>query len=249
MAMVELRFDDYAKAKPTILGVSGMTGIGRRRFISEALRKANILSRPSYKFPSFSLDDLQSIEDFIVNLYGLGFTNDFDLASIGGLSYPQKLDTALKMVKDVQVLGELFMVVDKGCIVRHDRTITPWFYDLMTRMNQSISNPSLIICLVSKYNPKRLISIQNEDLFGVNLHGLSDTEVSGLLNRCLKLYDRECSIDDFETLARTIKDFPGQVFFTIDLIERIGLRSVLKNLDAVRNYKREMCNTPQKLDS
>ncbi|MBK7101023.1 MAG: hypothetical protein IPH63_04410 [Flavobacteriales bacterium] len=227
MASIEQRFDDYAKAKPVVLNVSGMIGIGRRRFMLEALRKASVLSRPSYKFPSFSLDDLQSIEDFIVNVYGLGLSEELDLALISGLEYSAKVDLAVRLLRDIREMGEYLLVLDGGCIIRHDRTITPWFHDVMSRLEAMPQTQRLSICLVSKFNPLRIVSIQNDWFYNINLHGLTATETSGLMSRCFGLYGIDCDVDDFNSLMQSIRDFPGQVFFAVELIENIGVAAAL----------------------
>ncbi|MES2765126.1 MAG: toll/interleukin-1 receptor domain-containing protein, partial [Bacteroidota bacterium] len=69
----EERIYDFDKPTPTTIIVSGLTSIGRRKFIKHVLINSNKI-RSYYTPPVITLDSRNSIEDLIIKLYGLGYS-------------------------------------------------------------------------------------------------------------------------------------------------------------------------------
>ena len=80
----EERIYEFDKPTPVCLIVSGMFSIGRRKFIKHALVNSNKI-RAQYFPPSIILDSRNSIEDLIIKIWGLGYSQ-LDEKEILGLS-------------------------------------------------------------------------------------------------------------------------------------------------------------------
>ena len=80
---VEERFDDYDNEPPLVFIASGLNSIGRKSFIRHSLKKSNVI-RDSYEFPQVSMDESDSIEDFILKINDLGFTDQIKTEDLFG---------------------------------------------------------------------------------------------------------------------------------------------------------------------
>ena len=77
----EERIDDFDKPKPTCVIAAGIKEIGRRSLLKRCYIKSNLISN-SYESPLISLNDQESLEDFIFKVYDLGLSKEYDTTKL-----------------------------------------------------------------------------------------------------------------------------------------------------------------------
>ena len=81
VSQFEERFDSMDMHSPNCVFTCGLHKIGRKSFSKYALKKSNII-KDSYSFPNISLEIDESVEDFILKIYDLGFSEKIDLDNL-----------------------------------------------------------------------------------------------------------------------------------------------------------------------
>jgi len=223
----EERMDDLDKSKPVCIIASGIPGIGRRALIKHCIFKSN-LKKSSYPFPQILLNYSESIEDFILKIYDLGFTEKTDLTNLLTMEMHDKVRIAISLISDLQRQKEILFIDDNGALIDHDGRIADWFSLIL---EEEGLEAKLTICVSAKFR-YRIYNDNNvtkERLFSLSVDELEKKEREGLLSRCLEFENLELDKEDIRFIARLLSGFPEQVFFSVEMLKRDGLSSLKKN--------------------
>lgn len=229
----EERIDDYEKKTPRCIIATGIKSIGRTTLAKKCIYKTNI-KKSSYQFPMITIDDKESIEDFIFKLYDLGLTSDIDLEKLMEKKVEEKEKIVVQLLLDIQNQQEIIFVEDNGCIINHDGEMSQWFFNAI--LSNDLSN-KVTICLISRFRctsfSKKSSYDDRENFMKFEVDELSKVERNGLLNRYLEFENIPLDIEDFKIISNLLVGYPEQVFFTVTLIRE-------KGLDYVKNHTEEI---------
>lgn len=233
----ETRIDDVDQSRPACIIASGLTRIGRSKFLSHAIVKSNLVSS-SFSPIKIMLDRVDSIEDFIIKLFDTGLTNSSskDLENLLTIKIENKVRILSKMLLDVQSAKETLFVEDGGCVVSHSREIAGWFKDSIKAI-KNISNP--VLCIASAYRPNPAEVRREPLIYAVEIPELLPKERSGLLRRLLDVHQIEMSTDDFNFFALQLKGFPEEVFYCVNLILDLGIKGAKNEVNQLTEFNRE----------
>lgn len=240
LEIFEERIDNFEMKKPKCIIATGFNSNGRRTFLKYALEKTNLVDS-FYKPNTVYLDSNDSIEDFILKIYDLGFSsNDNQLIDLMNKSIDFKINFAISLLVDIQNANELLLILDNGCLVTFERKISAWFIKIISSCD--IDNYP-VVCAASKYKIRKDDLSQN-DLFTIAIDELNLSERKRLFKRLLEIYKLSTiSHDDFELIASQFNGFPEQVLFTVENINRFGIRHVIKNLQEIREFNDEKASS------
>lgn len=229
---VEERFDDFSRSTPTVFVASGLTSIGRKSFIKNSLRKASVI-RESYEMPQISLDSSDSVEDFILKLDDLGFTENKDLSGLLRISVNEKISMAIELCKTIINEKERLLIEDMGSIISRDGIFIDWFQEIVASVSD---NQHLTFCIASKFRPKNKISYQNDSYYIEEIPELEKSERDGLLVRYSKFKNMDISKEDMGFFSRLLTGYPEQVIYTVDSIAESSVFEVRKNSHLIQEY-------------
>ncbi len=241
--LLEERIDDLQKMNPLIIIASGLPKIGRRTFIKNALIKTNTIPKESYEFPSITLNSRESIEDFIVKIYDLGFSEEYDFPNLLETPLDKKIDLALKLIRDFQDFNEVILIEDTGGIIHHDRSFVNWFEDVLERWRSFELKDQTTICIASQFKPSHRVTIGYDDIFHIDLKELSKIETAGLLKRLSTIQNITIETSSLKEINESLNGFPEQVHYCVDLLLRLGEKSLLKEFNLVRDYQKSIFNS------
>jgi tetratricopeptide (TPR) repeat protein len=236
---VEERLDDISSPTPHSLIASGFPKVGRKTFLKKSLFKANVLLNESFDFPLVTMNDRESIEDFIIKIYDLGVSEDRIFPDFLKTDLDEKVKIAGQLLLDVQKAKEIVLIDDGAGIVLADRTIAEWFKRLSTWLVTN-GEPRITICIGAKFRIRHDIVTNTSNIFSVDIPELSRTERAGLLKRYAEISGINLSAEDLEFLLDKVNGFPGQIHYCIDSIKRSSMREVKKNIDSVIDYQKEL---------
>jgi hypothetical protein len=229
----EERIDDYSKKKPIVIIASGITGVGRRTFLHNALCKTNI-TEYSHKPSAIILDRNVSIEDFIFKLNDLGLVDFGDeLLSLTSKSIDEKIVIIHKIMKADYDTKEIIYLVDDGSIVNYKRELSEWF---IKTINSYKENFFPIFCMASRYNVSFRNRPRNEAYYFIELNELDFDERKRLLNKLLEIENIKLNKNDFDDISNLLFGLPEQAMFAVELLCQDNLSSITSKLPILREY-------------
>ncbi len=231
----EERIFNYEILAPVAIVASGFPAIGRRKLLFHNLKNSNKI-REYYKPPFIYLGNRDSIENFIINVYDLGYSEKVDLTNLRLMKIEDKIRLAVKFTKDIKLSGNILFIEDNYCIVGREGSIANWYKIIL----KTFKDENLILfCIVSR-NKVRPSTILHEDyLLSLNVPGLEKKERKALFHACLEIEKIVLSVSDFNLISELFSGFPGEVFFTVNLIKSIGINELLGNLHLIIDYNSE----------
>ncbi|OCL81891.1 toll/interleukin-1 receptor domain-containing protein [Arcobacter porcinus] len=231
----EQRLDDFNKDKPKCIITTGLESIGRRTFLNFALQKTDITDQ-NYAINDIYLNTDDSIEDFIFKINDLGFLdiND-DLQDLLSKKIEDKINIALKLIKEIQEHNELILILDNGCIINFERKISNWFKQII---ESDILKNQVTICTASKYKVD-FKEIYNDNFFSIHVDELNVSERKRLFKRLLEIYEINISNDDFNYFSNVFYGFPEQIIYCVDYISRTTVDNVKNKLNEIREFNDE----------
>ena len=211
----EERIHDFDTKKPITIFTSGLTGVGRRTFLTKALHKVNIIdnfTRPS----SIYLDRSVSIEDFIFKLNDLGLV-DFgnELLSLTDKKMSEKQEIIIRILKEAYDSKEVIFILDDGCLINYKREVADWFKNTID-LCAEFSYP--VICSASRYRVNFKNRPRSNKYFFIELSELNVHERKRLLTQLLDIYKIHMERDDFESVSDLLTGLPEQVKYAVDLM-------------------------------
>ncbi len=229
----EERIHDFDKLKPTVIIATGLTGVGRRTFLHKALFKTNIVDC-SHKPSAIYLDRSVSIEDFILKLNDLGLIDlGEDVLSLTSKTIDEKTAIIHRIMKEAYTNKEVIYIVDDGCLVNYQRTLTEWFSEAISTYEYS---DFPVFCLASRYKVHFKSRPRNDSFYFVELNELNPNERRRLLHQLLSLYDVDLPREDFITVCDLLFGLPEQIMYAVDLIREDNSTKLSDKLPVLREY-------------
>lgn len=233
MSDFEQRFDSFDLPAPNCVFVCGLNKIGRRSFVKKALVKSSNIEE-SYTFSNLSLDIDESIEDFILKLYDLGFSENANVDNLMYKSLEEKIVIVQKLLADIKNSKETIQILDKGAIIQPTGEISDWFL----RTIELIEDDYLYITVISRYRFYKAYKLPN-NIYYVNLGELNLNERIGLVKRYSALHKIDLDDEIIELFKNTLLGFPEQIFYCIDIIKSEGIKYLKENSYLIVEYNTE----------
>ncbi len=235
ISSVEERIDDFDKPKPFCIIASGIEGIGRKSLLKQSFKKGNIVGF-SYEFPVISFSQHESLEDFILKIYDLGFSEEKDIKNLIGKTIEEKISISIDLINDVVNCKERILIIDDGCIVRFDRNIAGWFMLIIDGLE---NNDYILFAIASKFRLNRSVLRGVDTVFPIEVPELDVKERSGLLSRYCSFEKLNLSREDLRLFSELLNGFPEQVFYTVDLIRDVGIIEAKKRTYEIVEFSSE----------
>lgn len=215
LKLMEERLDEFDRPIPVAIIASGLPRIGRSSLLRHGLIKGNVV-RQSYEFPSIVLRRGESVEDAILKLYDLGFSNRPHPLDLMDLTLDERTRLLVEIAEDVQRANEVVLIHDDGCLVTFARDLQPWF-DTVCRQIEKAGKITFL--LASRYRPLPGRIRRKDYVYAVDVPELSYPERTGLLKRLIELEDMALTGEDFSFFAGLLQGLPDQARFACDLIK------------------------------
>lgn len=229
---IEERLDDFRKLTPSALIASGLPSIGRKALLKYAARKANIV-RDSYEFPLVTLAPSDSIEDFVLKLHDLGFSEFADVKRKLQGSIDEKISLAINIVEQIGAEREKIVIEDNGVIVQFDGKVVDWFKSVIDAVKEK---EEITFFVASRLRPNRAINHQNEAFYCLYVGELQAPEREGLLVRYSRFKEKSLTKDDLSFFSDILTGFPEQVIYAVDLIDDIGVYEAKRKSHEIQEY-------------
>lgn len=236
IALFEERMDDFEKNKPVCMLASGIKSIGRRSLLKQCIYKCNI-KKISYPFPEISLNYSESIEDFILKMYDLGFEKDLDLSDLMTKPLHEKINIAAQLLATVQNMSDIVIIDDYGSLVSQEGEFSEWFTKLLE--NELIQD-KFSVCIVSRYRlryfPDDTPYNTKAKIVQYEVGELSKKERDGLLVRYLQFEGIQLDLEDLRLISGLLSGYPEQVFFAVELIKDRGINYLRNNTHEIVEF-------------
>ena len=142
------------------------------------------------------------------------------LANLLTKSIDEKITIANQLLNELQGVEEVLQIVDDGCLITYDARINQWFSKLL----KNISNTRKVTLLVaSSIRPRRDHIRHAEHIFALEVPELDRIERIGLLKRYARFENLDLIDDDLRFFGDLLQGYPEQIFYTVHLINDIGL--------------------------
>ncbi|WP_425640955.1 TIR domain-containing protein [Marinomonas gallaica] len=229
----EERIHDFCIEKPSAIFATGLSGVGRRTFLHRALVKTNV-SETSHKPSSIYLDDSVSIEDFILKLNDLGLTDlGEDVLSLSEKTIEDKKGIIHSIMHEAYRNREIIYVLDDGCLINYQRSITDWFKNVIEEYDGS---DFPVFAIASKFKVNFRNRPRNNMFFFVELTELNPKERMNLLSQLLRLYDVDISKEDFKMVGELLFGLPDQIMFAVDIVRNDLDTKLIDKLPVLTEY-------------
>ena len=231
----EMRIDDFDKPPVNTFIVSGLPNIGRKSLARHCLIKGTIIPQ-YYDFPQISLSYQESIEDFIVKIHDLGFTEGNELPKVATKTIEEKIQYAVDLSKALSKLSEIVLIKDDGCLVDYRGNISDWFKSII--LSADLFGRMLFV-IITKYKTN-FESVRNAcSAFFLNVPELNVSERKGLLRRLAETQQLELGRDDLDSISHHLTGYPAQVHYAVDLIKSHGFPYLQRNYKLLSNYNEQ----------
>lgn len=233
----EERIYNYDLPAPASVIVSGLTSIGRRKFIKHVLVNSNKV-RAHYSPPIITLDSRNSIEDLIIKLYGLGYSQQ-PATIISDLSIKpitEKVNIASNLISELNGNNDILFILDNLAIVSRDGNIVDWFLPI----NSIISNlKGLAVCVISQARTRAKNLIHNNAVFAIEIPELEPYERKAFFKSLLDIEEIKLNQEDFKVISDQFSGFPEQIIYTTSLLMHEGKDHVIRNPHEIIEYNTE----------
>lgn len=216
---------------PKSIIISGHEGIGRRTLLSKALEQIIRIINKNYEPISISLEHKDGIEDFILKIKNTEDTIYADyLEKLRSMDWNEKIGEAVSLIEKIQDNQEFVVLVDAGCIVRVNNSISDWFQEIIKRDTVK----QYTICVISRYRPTyRVISRISEMIF-LSLSTLTQSDTKKLFKLCCMMRGLELSSGNEKRVLELLNGMPSQVYRVVDLIkDSNSVKEVLKDKEYI----------------
>jgi len=233
----ESRIYDVDVPTPVSIIVSGLPSIGRRKFIKHALTNSNKI-RSYYEPRLISLDNRNSIEDLIIKLYGLGYSQltSADVTNLSSKTQSEKVNIVSTLLKELHHNNDIIFILDNQAIVGKDGNIVDWFRPIIESLE---SLNSIIVCVISQARTRIKSLINLKSVFAIDIPELEPYERKALFKGLLEIEKRTLDPDDFKIIANQFSGFPEQIKYTLQLIQHEGIKYVLEHPNEIVDYNTE----------
>ena len=213
---------------------AGIPKVGRKSLLKQCFIKTHITEN-NYRASQIELGMYEGIEDFIMWVNDLGFSDDMELTGFMKMEMDEKCKILAKLLDDISKNQEILLIEDKGCIITHDGKMCEWFLhtiELMQEKNRTV------LGIASKF---RLgLPIRSEQIYVMNVSPLKKMECSGLLQKYLEVEEISLSREQFKNYSLMLKGFPEQVKYACSLISQYGPERAYDFSSEIENYDAEI---------
>lgn len=231
----ETRIDDFEKPPLNTFIVSGLPNIGRKSLARQCFIKGTIIPQ-YYEFPTISLSYQESIEDFIIKISDLGFTDGSETSGLSSKSLEEKIQCASSLSKAISKLSEIVLIKDDGCIVDYRGNLSEWFKRVIA--SEDLFD-RIVFVIITKYKTN-YESIRNVPSAAyMNVPELSQQERKGLLRRLADANHLDIGRTDLEQISRHLTGYPAQVHYAIDIIQHNGFPYLSRNYKLLSDYNEQ----------
>lgn len=230
----ENRKYDYDMETVIAYIAAGIPKVGRKSLLKQCFIKTHITEN-NYRASQIELGMYEGIEDFIMWVNDLGFSDDMELTEFMKMEMDEKCKILAKLLDDISKNQEILLIEDKGCIITHDGKMCEWFLhtiELMQEKNRTV------LGIASKF---RLgLPIRSEQIYVMNVSPLKKMECSGLLQKYLEVEEISLSREQFKNYSLMLKGFPEQVKYACSLISQYGPERAYDFSSEIENYDAEI---------
>lgn len=224
---------------PIAVIASGFKSVGRRKFLINSLRDANKI-KPYYRPLSLFLHSRTSIEDFILGIYDLGYTESISrnsLIDFLNISIEDKIELARILLLDVFDTENKIFIIDEYSIINTDGTVVEWFKELIKFLRPNITSPFLF--LVSSARVRRNQLYNNDYIYASNISELEPNERKALFQALLDIESINLNSNDKNIISSIFTGFPEQIKYAVDVIKHDGIKYLLNNLKELTDFNSE----------
>ena len=232
---IEERLDDFNQLYPIALIASGLPSIGRKSILQYAMIKANLV-KSAYKFISLTLAHQDSIEDFLLKIVDTGVyaISQSQKYIIFSGSLEEKVLFAKEVFSAVAAEQERIIIEDHGVIIQRDGEIVDWFKDILISLE---TTGHLMFCITTQIRPNPALNRIFPNIFTFAVKELEEPERKGLLKRYLAFQDIDSlKIDDLKFFSDLLTGYPQQIFFAVDQIKELGIKTAKGNSHLIQQY-------------
>lgn len=230
----EERKYDYSKDTVLAYIAAGLPKIGRKSLLRHCFVKANIIEKND-QTSLIELGMYEGIEDLIIFINDLGFSEKIDITGFMKKKIPDKCKILASLLDDIAINHETIIIEDKGCIITHDGIICDWFIESLRMMKEKNRT---VLGIASKFRIR--VPIRDEEIFIVNVPPLNKMECGGLLQKYLLLEEITLSKEAYKNYIGMLHGFPEQVKFACSLIIKYGEERAYDFSAEIENYDSEM---------
>lgn len=231
----EKRIDNFEEPPLNAFVVSGIPNIGRKSLARQCFIKGTIIPQ-YYEFPTISLSYQESIEDFIIKLNDLGFTDDKAILNLSTKSMDEKIECATFLSKEISQISEIVLIKDDGCIVDYRGNLSEWF-------KRIISSDSLIgkmiFLIITRYKTNFESIRFLPSVSYINVPELSRQERNGLLVRLATTSGLSLGRTELEVISKHLTGYPAQVHYAIEIIKNHGYPYLSRNFKLLSDYNEQ----------
>lgn len=229
----EVRIDDYDKPPLNAFIVSGLPNIGRKSLARQCFIKGSIVPE-YYSFPSISLSYQESIEDLIIKISDLGFTDGKELYNLTSKSLEEKIESAIALTKAFAKHSEIVMIKDEGCVVDQRGVIAEWFKRIISHSYERI-----VFVIITKYRTS-FETIRNVPSAAyINVPEMSQSERRGLLRRLSEVFELSLNRSNLDLISKHLTGYPAQVNYAIDIIKDRGFPYLRTNFKLLSDFNEQ----------
>lgn len=234
------RIFNFELPSPIVCIASGFENVGRRKFFISALKDANNI-KDYYKPLYILLHSRSSIEDFILGVFDLGYTNSISrdgLVDFLKIPLEEKIELTKILLLDIYETDNKIFIIDNYAIVNSDGSIVDWFHSLIISLRKCISSTFLFSLSLSKVN---FYNIRNNDyIYSIPIPELDKSERNNLFQALLDIEKQTVLFDDKKRISELFTGFPTQIKFAVDYIKIEGIQKLLNNLHELVDYNSEI---------
>ena len=217
--------------------VTGLPSIGRRKFIDHCLKKANLV-KEHYSSQVIVLGPSDSIEDFILGLYDLGYSKITEEELIGLINQKidMKIDVLAGLLIELNKHEPVLVVVDNYCIVNSAGSVVDWFKVVLSKLD---GLEPYYLCLISRVRVRYNQIYKKENLYSIEIPELERYERKALFKSLIKIEELSVNKSDFDLISDLFTGFPEQVIFAFNLLRSDGVAWLKNNLYVIAEYNSE----------
>lgn len=229
----EERYYSWDDEKINIVIAYGLKNIGRKSLLKKCFKTVNAIKSQAYEMSTITISGLESLEDFILKIHDLGFSDEIKLDNLMKLTIDEKISIAIKLIKDIQDSNEIIHIEDEGGIVTHDGAIVPWFLKIADKLplKERIS-----FAITSKFRVLTSRLWKHPNIYTIEVKQFEKKELVGLFTRYLEFNNIELEREEFKTVLGVLKGYPEQVTYAVFLIKNEGIKWTLRNLNQIVEF-------------
>lgn len=231
----EERIDNFEMPPLHTFIVSGLPKIGRKSLARQCCIKGTIIPT-YYEFSTISLNYQESIEDYIIKVNDLGFTDKDYVAHLASKTLDEKIRIATTLSIQVSQLSEIILIKDEGCLIDYRGNMAEWFKQII---NSTAEFDRITFIIITKYKASFETIRNTEGTTYLNVPELTTIERKGLLRRLAEANGLALNRTQLEAISQYLTGYPAQVHYAIDIIKHYGYPYLNRNYKLLIQYNEQ----------